>query len=295
MSARLVLDCKDIVGESLVWSPEEQCLYWVDIVGSRIHRLAPSSGRHETWPTPELPTSIGLGRDGAFIVGLRRRIAHWRPGGGFETFAVPEPDIGGNRLNEGVVAPDGSFWVGTMQENIGPDLGPAAIADNTGSLYRIAPDGTVKKLTDDVFGITNTMVWLDDGCFVTADTLRNELYCYDYDSGAHRLTNRRVLARIDRGLPDGSTRDADGVIYNARVAAGACIARIRTTGAAAEMLDLPCSSPTSCAFGGPDLRTLYVTSSRFGMTAADLERNPVEGGLFALEPGGTGMPPSVFG
>src|SRR5579872_2480676 len=97
--ARLVLDCKDGVGESIVWSTAEAALYWVDILGSRIHRLEPDSGRHDVWPTPELPTSIGLTADGGFIVGLRRRVTRWRPGGTFNTLAVPEPDLPGNRLN----------------------------------------------------------------------------------------------------------------------------------------------------------------------------------------------------
>ena len=132
MTARLVLDCRNIVGESLIWVDAEQSLYWVDIVGSRIHRWAPDSGAQDVWATPELPTSIGLRKDGGFIVGLRQRVCLWRPGGSFETFAVPEPDLPGNRLNEGVVAPDGSFWVGTMAENIGPDGGPQPMSGNSG-------------------------------------------------------------------------------------------------------------------------------------------------------------------
>lgn len=295
MSARLVLAAGDVVGESLVWSPAEQCLYWVDIVGSRIHRLVPATGHHESWTTPELPTSIGLGGDGRFIVGLRQRVVRWRPGGAFETFAVPEPDLPGNRLNEGVVAPDGSFWVGTMQENIGPDLGPMEMTEHSGSLYRIAPDARVTKLTDDRFGITNTMVWLDDGRFVTADTLRNELYVYDYDAAAHRLSGRRVLAGIERGLPDGSTRDAEGAIYNARVAGGGCIARILMPQGTVETYDLPCRSPTSCAFGGAELDTLFVTSARFGLSQAAIEANPAEGGLFMIHGLARGLPAHRFG
>jgi sugar lactone lactonase YvrE len=295
MTARLLLESNDVVGESIIWSPSDQCLYWVDIVGGRIHRLDPETGAHETWTTPELPTSIGLTKAGDFIVGLRRRIARWRPGGAFETFAVPEPDIGGNRLNEGVVAPDGSFWVGTMQDNIGPDLGPREMGAPAGTLYRVAPDGVVTRLTSELFGITNTMVWLDDGRFVTADTLANELYIYEYDPAGVRLRDRRVLDRIERGLPDGSTRDNAGTIYNARVAGGAAIAKINPANGAVAFVDLPCASPTSCTFGGRDLRTLYVTSSRFGMSAEALEGNRFDGSLYAVESEGRGIEASRFG
>ena len=295
MTAQLVLESNDVVGESLIWSPAEQRLYWVDIIGSRIHRLDPTTGAHETWPTPELPTSIGLAKAGGFIVGLRQRIARWRPGGAFETFAVPEPDLRGNRLNEGVVASDGSFWVGTMEDNVGPDLAPREMGAPAGSLYRVAPDGGVTRLSDDRFGITNTMVWLDDGRFVTADTLANKLYVYEYDPAGVRLRNRRVLIEIERGLPDGSTRDSAGMIYNARVVGGAAIARIDPADGDVAFFDLLCASPTSCTFGGRDLSTLYITSSRFGMPAEALQGNKLDGSLFALEGIGRGIETNRFG
>lgn len=295
-SARLVLDCKDGVGELIVWSAAEAALYWVDILGSRIHRLEPDSGRHDVWPTPELPTSIGLEADGDFIVGLRRRITLWRPGGAFNTLAVPELDLPGNRLNEGVVAPDGSFWVGTMAENISPDGLPMAMAGATGSLYRITADGTVTRLTDDKFGITNTMIWTDNGHFVTADTLSNALYAYRLDPPGTALGERRAFGSpLTRGLPDGSTSDVNGAIYNARVAGGGAIAILAADGSLTKYLDLPCASPTSCAFGGPHLDRLFVTSARFGISDADLAVRSTEGGLFEIMGLGPGRLPNSFG
>ncbi|MHB1101907.1 MAG: SMP-30/gluconolactonase/LRE family protein [Devosia sp.] len=289
----LVLDARNIVGESIIWSPGEQALYWVDIVGSRISRFDPAKGAHTSWPAPELPTSIGLRRRGGFIVGLRRRVALWSPGSEFQTLAVPEPDLPDNRLNEGAVAPDGSFWVGTMQDNIAADGSPKAMTRDSGAIYRIAPDGVVSQLTDRSFGITNTMLWTDDGSFITADTLRNEFYRYDYAEGA--LRNRRPFApRIERGLSDGSAMDGAGSIYNARVAGGAAIAQLTPEGEFDRIIDLPCSSPTSCAFGGPDLSTLYVTSSRFGMSQDQLNANPAEGGLFSLTLDARGRAANLF-
>lgn len=295
-SARLVLDCKDGVGKSIVWSAPETALYWVDILGSRIHRLEPECGRHDVWPTPELPTSIGLRADGGFIVGLRRRITLWRPGGDFDTLAVPEPDLPGNRLNEGVVAPDGSFWVGTMADNISPDGLPMAMAGTTGSLYRITADGTITRLTDDKFGITNTMIWTNDGHFVTADTLSNALYIYRLGASGTVLAARRAFGSpLARGIPDGSTSDVNGAIYNARVAGGGAIAVLAADGRLTNYLDLPCASPTSCAFGGPCLDRLFVTSARFGISNADLAARPTEGGLFEIKGLGPGRPTRSFG
>jgi sugar lactone lactonase YvrE len=291
--ARLAFAADDIVGESIIWYAAEGALYWVDIVGSRIHRLEPESGAHQCWPTPELATSIGLRAKGGFIVGLRHRVARWQPGGPFETLAVPEPDRPRNRLNEGVVAPDGSFWVGTMEDNIGPDLAPRPVAA-AGALYRITADGTSTRLSADEFGITNTMIWMDDGRFVTADTLANVLYQYETgtDGGLH---NRRPFHEgLRRGVPDGSARDRAGNIYNCRVGGGAAIAVLSPAGDLLRFLDLPCASPTSCAFGGPELRQLYVTSSRFGMTAAEIAARPQEGGLFVLDLDEAGLLPNTF-
>lgn len=292
--AAIIFDARNSVGESIIWSPAEAALYWVDIVGSAIHRLDPATGEHRQWATPELPTSIGLRRGGGFIVGLRQRVVLWSPGGSFETFAVPEPDQPGNRLNEGVVAQDGSFWVGTMQDNIGADGGPRPAPDRTGRLYRISPEGKVTVLSPERFGITNTMVWLDDGSFVTADTVTNSLFRFDYDPSARTLANPRAFASsLPRGLPDGSTRDVGGAVYNCRVAGGAGIARIDPSGDV-EMIELPVRSPTSCTFGGPDLQTLYVTSARFGMSDAELRARPHEGALIATPLSTVGTASSTF-
>lgn len=294
-SARLVLDCKDGVGESIIWSAAEAALYWVDILGSRIHRLEPDSGQHDVWRTPELPTSIGLAADGGFVVGLRHRVTLWRPEGPFDTLAVPEPDLPGNRLNEGVVAPDGSFWVGTMAENIDPEGLPMASAGTTGSLYRITAGGHVTRLTDDKFGITNTMVWTNNH-FITADTLSNSLYIYDLVRQGTALGTRRAFgSSLARGLPDGSTSDVTGTIYNARVAGGGAIAVLAADASLMKYLDLPCASPTSCAFGGTRLDRLFVTSARFGMSNTELAARPTEGGLFELKGLGPGRPANIFG
>jgi sugar lactone lactonase YvrE len=289
------LAAADIVGESLVWDDRAQALWWVDIVGRRIHRYAPGDGGHDVWPTPEFPTSIGLRADGGFVVGLTRDVCLWTPSNGFERLATPEPDLPDNRLNEGRVAPDGSFWVGTMQNNLTVDGQPKDITRSSGAIYRVEPDGAVRQLTPRDFGIANTMIWLPGRRFVTADTLANTLFEYRIGSGEDGLAERRIFARgPDRGLPDGSCLDAAGRILNCRVAEGAAVARFSPEGDLEELLDLPCSWPTSCAFGGRDLKTLYVASARFTMTAERLRANPLEGGLFAGELAVAGIPENRF-
>lgn len=295
-SVSLVLDAKDIVGESIVWAPEERALYWVDIVGKRIHRLEPEGGRHDIWPTPDFVTSIGMRTDGGFIVGLRRTVCLWTPDDSFEEFAVPEPHLPENRLNEGRVAPDGSFWVATMHSNLNPDGSPREMAEAAGAVYRIDPEGTITQLTPSEYGIPNTMAWTDDGRFIMADTLENEIYLFDYDLAANAIGNRRIFsAGLDRGLPDGSCLDATGRLWNCRVGGGAVVARFGRDGSDPDLIDLPASWPTSCIFGGANLSTLYVTSARFTMTRDHLDTHPLEGGLFAIKTTACGVTESKFG
>jgi sugar lactone lactonase YvrE len=287
---------KDSVGESIIWDDRNQTLFWVDIGGKRIHRLDRASGNYKTWNTPDFVTSIGLRKDGGAIVGQLQDVALWDFGNTFTPLAHPEPDWPGNRLNEGVVAPDGSFWVGTMQNNLNPDGSPKDMDADTGALYRIAPDGHVTRLSQNNIGITNTMAWTKDGQFISADTTTNTLYIYDHDSSGHAISNRReFLARYNRGLPDGSTMDAQGHLWNCRVVGGNSVIRITPEGTIDRVVELPCSWPTSCTFGGVNFDTLYVTSARIAMTEAHLAETPCEGSVFAVRTDVTGLPTNRFG
>lgn len=294
--ARLVHDAQDIVGESIIWSGDERALYWVDIGGKRIHRLEVAGGRHDLWPTPDFVTSIGMRAGGGFIVGLTREVCFWEPDGAFRTFAVPEPDLPDNRLNEGRVAPDGSFWVATMQTNLNADGSPREMDRNVGAIYRIDADGSIKQLTPAIYGITNTMGWTRDDRFFFADTIANEIYLFDHDPAARSLANRRTIVQgFDRGLPDGSCMDANDTLWNCRVVGGAAVANFDAAGRLLRLVDVPPSWPTSCTFGGDDLSTLYVTSARFTMTAEHIAANPQEGGLFAVDVGVRGVAEPKFG
>ena len=296
MRAEILFEARDSVGESVIWSGAEEALYWVDIGGKRIHRLEVASRRHDAWATPDFPTSIGMRKDGGFIVGLCQSVCFWRPGEAFETFAVPEPHLPDNRLNEGRVAPDGSFWVSSMQNNLNADGSPRDMDRQSGALYRIAPSGKIEQLTPNDYGITNTMGWTRDGYFLFADTLANEIYRFTYDRAANSLSDRRTIVKdFARGLPDGSCLDADDHLWNCRVVGGSAVAQFDKGGALLQLVELPVSWPTSCTFGGADLKTLFVTSARFTMTPDHLAAHPQEGSLLAVEGAGRGIPEPQFG
>ncbi len=288
--ATLLFDARDIVGESIVWDDRRGVLWWVDIGGRRVHSLNPKSGAHSLWNVPEFPTSIGLREDGGAVLGLTQRVALWDFNDCFETFAVPEPNRPNNRLNEGRVAPDGSFWVGTMSNNLTGSGEPKEQGPKSGFYYRIDGNGGVTRLSGDAYGITNTMIWPAPGAFVTADTVDNALYRYTLSSDGKCLSGRALFsAPFERGLPDGSCIDSDGGIWTCRVVGGRCLTRTLPDGRVDRIVELPCSWPTSCTFGGDDLATLFVTSARFTMTPEQLAANPQEGGVFAWKPGVTGL------
>jgi len=282
----------DIVGESAVWCARTHRLFWVDIVGRRINALTPSTGHHETWPTPDLVTSIGLRKDGGCIVGLRTGLAYWDYDDRFAPLATVEPDLPDNRLNEGKVGPDGAYWIGTMQNNIGDSGEPMDMTRSSGAYYRVLPSGRVEPLTTREYGICNTMAWTDDGRFLCADTLSNQLYAFDRRGS--ELTSRGTFGEpFPVGLPDGSALDAEGFLWNCRVGGG-CVVRFAPDGSVDRAVELPCKAPTSCAFGGSGLRTLLVTSARFGL-AHELRNDPNQGALFAIDVGVSGRQEHLFG
>lgn len=295
MTARLVFDAQDIVGESLIWDDRRHRLVWIDIIGRRVHALNPETGDHRLWRMPFRPTSISLREDGDAMLCSERHICRWDWEGDPVPLVEVEPGLPMNRLNEGAVGPDGALWIGTMHQNIAKDDGPAEIPAATGSLYRYTLDGTLTQVTEDLFGICNTLVWPKPDVLVVADTLENALYSYKIGTDG-RLGQREVFSKgLDRGLPDGSCTDAFGRVWNARVVGGRALACIDKAAGLVEYLELPCSWPTSCAFGGTQLDTLFVTSARFTMSKEHLSQAPHEGGLFSFGTAGIGKPANRFG
>ena len=283
------------VGESAVWSSRDGRLWWVDLIRRRIHSCGANGENPAVWNLTDMPTSIAPAVSGGFVLGLSRTVARWEPGELPISFATPEPRAPLNRLNEGRVGPDGAYWVGTMQNNVSDTGEPLDITENSGAIYRVTAAGQVTAMTEPGFGITNTFIWLDDQRFVTADTLRNELYSYSVQPDGTLSSDRDLFgSAFPRGLPDGSCLDEEGYIWNCRVVGGGCVVRLSPDGDVDRVIDLPCSWPTSCAFGGADLSTLFITSARFTMSAEHLKAFPLEGALFSVRPGVRGRAEPLF-
>lgn len=243
MTATLIFDACDIVGESLLWDDRQGCLVWVDIIGRQIHALDPATGAHRMRPVPFRPTSISLRADGGALVCSERHICRWDLQGTPEPILEVEPDLPMNRLNEVAVGPDGALRLGSMDQNIADDDSPAEIPAATGRLYRHAPDGGLTCVSDDHFGIANTLVCTAPDRLVVADTLENTLYLHPVLAD-RRLGLRQVFAAgLDRGLRDGSCTAARGRVWNARVVGG------RPWPASGPTVN--CRAVTTCPVPGP--------------------------------------------
>lgn len=284
----------DALGESPFWSPEEGALYWVDMLGRRIRRLDWATGRNDSWPAPDFPTALALRSSGGAIVALNRAVSLFDFEGQFRPWCVPEPGRDEQRLNEGRCDPSGRFWVGSMMTNLTVDGQVVPMRGRAGQLYCVDAKGSVRRTTDDVFGIPNTMIWTPHGTFLIADSMSGEIYAYDYIAETAQIVNRRLFSKTPApGVPDGSALDTEGCVWNARFG-GQCVVRFSPGGEIDRIIQLPALNPTSCTFGGPDRDVLFVTTATAGLTAAQRAKLPGQGALFAIETGVQGVPATFF-
>lgn len=263
----------DILGESPLWSEVDQALYWVDVRRPAIRRLDYASARVDTWPVPDLVGSIALCADGRLLVALPEGLALFDPATrALETFAAAPTRIPGHRFNDGRCDRQGRFWVGTMHN---------VTRAPEGVLYRV--DGRGRFVTvDSGISIPNSLAWSPDGrTMYFADSLLYTIFAYDFDPDSGTASGKRVFATTRApAFPDGSTVDAEGCVWNAEFN-GWRVVRYSPDGRIDRVIELPTHRPTCCAFGGPDLRTLYITTASQQMSAEELAKQPQAGALFA--------------
>jgi len=282
-----VVEARNTLGEVPVWDIAEQALYWVDIENALLQRLTPATGAVDRWTFPERICAFALRQAGGLVVALASGFAFFDPARGtIERLATPEAHIPRNRFNDGKCDRRGRFWAGTMDDQL---------RERTGALYRFDPDGSCHRMASGI-GISNSLAWSpDDRTFYFADTMQREVYAYDFDLEAGTIDNRRVFTDMDGqpGTPDGSTVDTEGYLWNAQWD-GWRLVRYAADGRVDRVVDLPVQKPTSCIFGGRDLRTLYVTSAVWDLSPDALADQPWAGGLLALDVGVAGLPETRF-
>jgi len=208
----------------------------------------------------------------------------------FDTGAVsflvgPADQPPGTRFNDGKASPDGRFFAGTMDE--------ATLSRRIGVLYRLDPDGSLHPVVDSLIA-SNGLAWTNDGkTMYHSDSKGQVVWAYDYADG--EIGNRRVVAQPteEQGRPDGAATDVDGYYWSAGISAGV-LNRWSPDGRLDRSIPLPCAHPTMPCFGGPDLRTIFVTSLRHDLTDEVLAAKPLSGGIFAVDVDVPGVPVARF-
>ena len=286
--AQLVAAVDAVLGEGPVWIGPE--LLWVDILASTVHLLDPERGTDRAIPVGQAVGAAVPADDGSIVLAVRDGFARLDPmTGAVSTIALVEADIPGNRMNDGACDTAGRFWAGTQSE---------AGERQAGRLYRLELDGTVTTVLDGVT-ISNGLGWSpDDRAFYYIDTASGTIDVFDHDPVTGAIEGRRVFARVPDGAggADGLAIDTDGFVWVA-FWDGWAVRRYAPDGSLDREIRMPVSHPTSCAFGGDDLRTLYVTTSRSDgrdlLPPERLESQPMAGGILRLAAPVAGLPTNV--
>jgi D-xylonolactonase len=267
---RIRAQMHDRLGESVLWHPQEQALYWIDYYGPFVHRQKALGGPVETWKIDigETIGSLAFVDGGRLLVAAHHGLYFFNPSNGStEFFADPK---GGRKdliYNDAKVDRTGRYWVGTL------NLDETQASSN---FYRVSPDGRA-EVADSGFAICNGPAFSPDNrCLYFSDSSERRILRYELnENGA--LSNRRTLFTfsVDDGLPDGLAVDSAGNVWCALYGGGKVVC-IDPTGLIEQSLPLPASYATSLCFGGRGLGTLFVTTG--WNTAEDAAANPKDKG-----------------
>ena len=289
MDVELLLKWDAIIGESPLWNVAEQRLYWLDIQRKLIHRLDPATRKNETFELPDLVTCLAFRKAGGLILTMRKQFAFFDPDSGkFEPLAGVESDQPDNRFNDGRVDPQGRFWAGTMSTK--------KWTSPVGHFYRFDSSLRPQQMLDKV-ACSNGVAWSPDGkTMYYTETGKQSIEQFDFDGDTGTIGNRRPFVYVEpstNSFPDGISVDSEGFVWSNHVGVG-LIVRYDPTGKIERQVQFPAPRATACTFGGANMTTLYVTTSRETMDALQLLAYPLSGSVFAVETGIRGIEPTAF-
>jgi xylono-1,5-lactonase len=256
-----------LIGQSPLWSPAEGYLWWVDQKRAKLHRYNPRTGNTRRYELPVRPSSIAL-FEGLLLMAADREIGVFDVATEiYERLSAVEGEPATNRTSDGGVAPDGAFWFATEDD---------AEREPAGNYYfAFSPDGRT---------------------FYTCDSAECEILAHDFDPETGAVSGRRTFAFTHElgGLPYGSAVDRDGGLWTCLHGASRVV-RFTPEGQVDQVIVLAAPLPTGCALGGEDLRTLFITTSRAGLSFPQLDARPLSGSLFAVHVDVPGLPAKSFG
>jgi sugar lactone lactonase YvrE len=286
--AVLEYQIKAQLGEGSFWNYETQELYWIDILSNQLHIYNPKTKANRTVTTPSnIGTVVPIDGSKA-VVALQDGIYILNSNTGETTLLSDvERDIPSNRFNDGKCDPSGRFWVGSMGYEQLP---------NDANLYMIDSKGEATLQLDSVT-ISNGIVWSKDKTkMYYIDTPTLEIKAFDYDNASGAISNQRVAVKINDslGFPDGMAIDEQDKLWVGMWNGNAVICFDPITGNVISKIEVPAKNVTSCAFGGKNLDTLYITTANVGMTEEEQAKYPLAGSIFKAVPGVKGVNSALF-
>jgi len=271
-----------LLGEGPAWDAVRGCLWFVDIKQRHLYRFDPLSGALQRWAAPEQIGWALPARDGTLVCGLRGGLYRFSPDNGrFEPWLAVEAHLPGNRLNDATVDADGTLWFGSMDDEECSD---------SGFIYRCAQGEMIQCALPPVC-ITNGPALSPDGATLYhTDTLGRRIFASRLDA-TRMPRDTRVFVTIEEGAgyPDGPVVDSEGCLWTG-LFGGWSARRYSPQGKLLETVRFPAANVTKLAFGGKDLRTVYATTARKGLSAAELASQPRAGDLFAFRVAVAGLP-----
>ena len=278
----IVTDLGCALGESPIWDPRTHQVVWVDILGGVLYTWAEAMEEPESLYVGRSLSAVAPGKGGGYVLATRDGFAALDASGKFGMIAAVEADVAGNRMNDGKCDDRGRFWAGTISERH---------ISAAGALYMLDPVGNVTKVLGDIT-ISNGLDWSPDGqTMYYVDSATHGLDAFDFEMSAGRLGHKHRVIDINPSLgsPDGITVDEEGFIWVA-LRSGGAVHRYSPQARLDLRVELPVPLVTSCTFGGPDLKDLYIT------TAASKDK-PIahEGALFRYPAPVAGIPCRSYG
>jgi sugar lactone lactonase YvrE len=285
---RLIADNKDILGESPIWDPNDNILYWVDTEKYNIYSYDYAEKKVTTYKIDRPVVALGKSTHNNWILVTKEGLFFWEKGKSKTKMITPLLSKKENvRFNDGVADPLGRYLVG--------DYNTKELDRPDGSIYSIGLDGKAKTL-DTGLVIPNGMTFSRDGkTFYVAEQLKSRILAYDYDLRTGKISNRRIFAEVPKeyGLPDGLITEIDGYLWSAHWQ-GWRITRYDNNGRVDKVIEVPFTTPTCLAFGGPLMDELFITSATFGLSEEQLKKSNKPGGLFSIKTDYTGVYDYIF-
>lgn len=288
INAELAHRCENDLGEGIIWSSAENAILWTDILGKQFWRFDPLTRKAAAQSLSERLCCFASLGEGRLIAGFASGLARYDlKSGQREVIAALESDQPTTRLNDGKLDRQGRLVFGTMDEGL---EGPKPL----GHVWSY--DGQTPRILFGDVKISNSICFSPDGRLMYfADTPARRIDVFDYDIDTGTPSNRRVFVELknDAGYPDGSTVDAQGYLWNAEWDGGRVV-RYDPNGRIDRVISLPVPNVTCCAFGGPTLSDLYITTARVGLSAEALAAAPLSGSLFVVPNAAQGLADTPF-